>query len=46
MKCRVDVYMNSVSPYEVYQVSESVIRYTCDMIVDKISRIVISTTEQ
>ena len=37
--------MNSVQSHEVFQVSGSVTRYTDDMIVDKISGIVTSTTE-
>ena len=40
------MYMNSVSLREVYQVSGSVIKYTNNMILDKISGIVTSTTEQ
>ena len=46
MKCRVYVYMNSVSPHEVQQVSVSATKYAGDMIVDKISGIITSTDEQ
>jgi len=38
--------MDSVSPHEVQQISGSVTRCSGDMIVDKISGIVIGITEQ
>ena len=46
IECRVYVYMSSVSPHDVQYVSGSLIKYTSDMIVDKISGIVTSITKQ
>ena len=45
MKYKIYMYKNSVSPHEVHQVSGSVTSYTCDMILDKISGTVTSTSE-
>ena len=46
MQCKVYVYMKSVSPHEVYQVSGNVAKSTGSMIVDKISGIITGTTIQ
>ena len=46
MEYRIYMYKNSVSPHEVQQVSSSVTSYTDDMIVDEISEIGTSTSEQ